>query len=287
LRDGRVQATAALSVSPSQGTTPLQVTADAAGSSGGTAPLTYRFEWGDGATTGAQTSATATHTYSVVGTYTVTLTVTDGGGQTASEASSVTAAAPLGTAPAAPSDVAAGNLTGGQVTVVWTDNSDNETDFRVTDGTTTWEWDGRPCSQPTGCRPVQTIYNVPAGSRHCYRVRAFNDAGSSAWVPSGEGACVTTPQAAPQAATNVTATAISSSQIRISWTDNSDNEDGFTVVDMSNVKGLAYGTGPNGTSVVWPDLAAGTSMCFQVFAYNTAGGTTSPPSGVCATTPSS
>ncbi len=75
---------AALSVSPSSGTAPLPVSADASGSTGGSTPIaSYKFVWGDGSTTGPQSAATANHTYSSAGNYTVTSTVTDTDGTTA------------------------------------------------------------------------------------------------------------------------------------------------------------------------------------------------------------
>ncbi|TQJ06660.1 PKD domain-containing protein [Kribbella jejuensis] len=88
-----VPPTAALTVTPSTGLIPLQVTADASGSTdpqGQT--LTYAFDFGDGATTGPQAAATATHTYTVAGSYTVKVTVTDASGLTATSTKVVTVA---------------------------------------------------------------------------------------------------------------------------------------------------------------------------------------------------
>ncbi len=71
--------TAALSVSPASGTAPLAVTADASASAAGSSPISsYTFNFGDGTTAGPQASPTATHTYSSAGSYTVTVTATDG-----------------------------------------------------------------------------------------------------------------------------------------------------------------------------------------------------------------
>jgi len=71
--------TAALSVSPTSGTTPVAVTADASASSdpGGTPIASYTFDFGDGAVVGPQAGATATHTYTTGGTFTVKVTVKD------------------------------------------------------------------------------------------------------------------------------------------------------------------------------------------------------------------
>jgi parallel beta-helix repeat protein len=86
--------TAALSVSPSSGTAPVQVTADASGSSAGSAPIgSYSFNFGDGTTVGPQAGATASHTYQSAGSYTVTVTATDGNNLTDNATKTVTVSA--------------------------------------------------------------------------------------------------------------------------------------------------------------------------------------------------
>ncbi|HEY2129028.1 MAG TPA: PKD domain-containing protein [Streptosporangiaceae bacterium] len=83
--------TAALTASPGSGTAPLSVTADASGSTAGSAPISsYSFNFGDGSTAGPQSSPTATHTYQSAGSYTVTVTVTDNNGLTATATKNVT-----------------------------------------------------------------------------------------------------------------------------------------------------------------------------------------------------
>jgi parallel beta-helix repeat protein len=86
--------TAALSVSPASGTAPLQVTADASGSTAGSAPISsYSFNFGDGTTVGPQSGATANHTYQSAGSYTVTVTATDGNNLTSQATKTVTVSA--------------------------------------------------------------------------------------------------------------------------------------------------------------------------------------------------
>jgi parallel beta-helix repeat protein len=84
---------AALSVTPSSGTAPLAVTADASASTDGDAtPIaTYRFDFGDGTTVGPQAVPSATHTYAAAGAFVVTVTVTDSAGLCASATAAVTA----------------------------------------------------------------------------------------------------------------------------------------------------------------------------------------------------
>jgi parallel beta-helix repeat protein len=86
--------TAALTVSPASGTAPLQVTADASGSTAGSSPISsYSFNFGDGSTAGPQSSPTATHTYQSASSYPVTVTVTDGSGRTSTATQTVTVSA--------------------------------------------------------------------------------------------------------------------------------------------------------------------------------------------------
>ena len=83
---------AVLTVSPGSGRAPVTVSADASGSTdnGDSTPIaTYRFDFGDGTITGPQAGATASHTYTTAGSYTVRVTVTDTGGQSASATAEV------------------------------------------------------------------------------------------------------------------------------------------------------------------------------------------------------
>jgi parallel beta-helix repeat protein len=83
--------TAQLTVSPATGSAPLAVTADASASVAGSSPIsTYSFDFGDGAATGPQTAAVATHTHQSAGIYQVTVTVTDGNGRTSTASQAVT-----------------------------------------------------------------------------------------------------------------------------------------------------------------------------------------------------
>lgn len=75
---------AALTVSPTSGIAPINVTADASASTDtdATPIASYTFDFGDGsAAVGPQSTATATHTYTQSGTFTATATVTDTSGQ--------------------------------------------------------------------------------------------------------------------------------------------------------------------------------------------------------------
>src|ERR1700722_18424326 len=86
--------TAALSVSPASGAAPLQVTADASGSTAGSSPISsYSFNFGDGTTVGPQSGTTANHTYQSAGSYPVTVTATDSNNLTSQATKTVTVTA--------------------------------------------------------------------------------------------------------------------------------------------------------------------------------------------------
>jgi parallel beta-helix repeat protein len=95
---------AALTVTPSSGAAPFQVTADASASTDGdSTPIqSYSFDFGDGSPpTGPQSAPTANHTFAGQGTFTVTVTVTDTAGLTSTATATVSVAAPADNPPAA------------------------------------------------------------------------------------------------------------------------------------------------------------------------------------------
>src|SRR5207248_6222762 len=69
--------------------------------------------------------------------------------------------------------------------------------------------------------------NVQPDSNYSYRVRAFNNFGDSAY--SNEDTIKTLPAAPPNTPSNVHVTNIGGNKALVTWTDNSNNEEGFTV----------------------------------------------------------
>jgi PKD repeat protein len=106
---------AAVAVTPASGLVPLAVTADASGSTDtdDTPIASNKFSFGDGsAAVGPQTGATASHTYSAAGTYTVTATVTDAAGKSSTATAQVTAFANLVKNPGFETDLSGWNTSG-------------------------------------------------------------------------------------------------------------------------------------------------------------------------------
>ena len=164
---------ASFTVTPAGGTAPVTVNFDASASSDPDGTIaSYAWNFGDGGTGASKTIA---QTYTVAGSFTATLTVTDNGGATA--AVSNTIGVTTVTVPVAPANLAATAGTGFAV-LTWTDRSSNEAGFyveRTPNGANTWTRIG------TVAANVATYRNTVAAGRYQYRVQAFNAAGASAY----------------------------------------------------------------------------------------------------------
>ena len=125
-------------------------------------------------------------------------------------------------APAPPSTLTITSILSNKVNLSWSDNSNNETGFKIQrkEGLT-----GMYATLAT-TGPNVTAYNdstVADGTVYDYRVSATNATGDSAFSNEASG---TTPLAA---ATSLTATAVSSSEIDLAWIDNSVSETGYKI----------------------------------------------------------
>ncbi len=211
------------------------------------------------ATSYSNTGLAASTTYY----YVVRAINTAGSSALSSQASATTSGVP----PTAPSGLTATAISSGQVNLAWTDNSGNETSFIVGRSTTS----GGPYTDIVTLGANVTSYSdtaVGANTTYFYVVRAANAAGSSA---NSAPASVTTPSGAPVAPSGLVATAISSTAIRLTWTDNSNNEANF-IVGRSTTSGGPYTDiatlGANVTTYTNTGLTAGTTYYYVVRSSN-------------------
>jgi len=170
-----------------------------------------------------------------------------------------------------------------QLTLLWSDNNSNESGFKIERSAT----GATPWSQITTVGANVTTYTnngLSCGTPYYYRVRAYNGSNNSAYSAVVN---ATTTLCAPVAPTLLAATAISATQINLSWTDASSNESGFKLErspDGVNGWSLLTTVGANVTSHNDSNLACATAYHYRVRATNAGGD--SPNSNVAnATTP--
>ena len=116
--------------------------------------------------------------------------------------------------------------------------------------------------------------NLQADTLYYYRTRSFNSAGSSSYSDTAIIATDPAPEPIPSAPSGLNATAAGTDSISLTWTDNSNNESGFTLQrspngssGWANIANLAA----NVKSYLNTGLQAGTAYYYRVSAFNDSG----------------
>jgi hypothetical protein len=175
-------------------------------------------------------------------------------------------------APAAPSGLQATAISATQINLAWMDNSSNEEGFEIErcqgDGCTSFVQNAQTGANVTSYSDTGRA----ASTTYSYRVRAYNSGGNSTYSNAAQ---ATTPAPPPASPSNLTATAISSSQINLSWVDNSGNENGFMIercqgggcTDFVQITTV----GPNIGTYSNTGLKKNTTYFYRMRSYNASG----------------
>ncbi len=168
--------------------------------------------------------------------------------------------------PAAPGNLTATAVSQTRIDLAWGDSSDNEQGFRVE------RWNGSAFAPIATVGANATSYSntgLSAATTYLYRVVAFNPGGDSAPSNTAEATTLPNPPAAPS---NLVATALSQTEIRLTWNENAANEDGIEVWRSTGGPfTLHAGLGPNQTSYLDQHLLPATLYLYQVRAVNAGG----------------
>jgi hypothetical protein len=192
--------------------------------------------------------------------------------------------------PAAPSGLRARALPSTRIELAWTDNSAHEAGFWIADDL------GNSFALGANATSYVTEPNG-AGRTACFRVRAFNTGGHSAWT---ESACAGAPALSvpgpvlpapppivaplppplrlPLPPSGLRATAMNWHTIRLDWTSRSENVTGFFVDGIAGY----FPVSGHATTVNVGGLSPSTRYCFRVTAFNPVGEAASDET--CATT---
>ena len=176
-------------------------------------------------------------------------------------------------APNAPSGLTASSVSSSQINLSWTDNSSNETGFevkRATDSAFTQNviWIGNiqgSSYSNTGLSASTTYY---------YKVRAEGTAQDSAYTATASATTNTSGDTIPNAPSGLGATVVASTQVNLSWTDNSSNETGFEVkraTDSAFTQNVVWIGNIQGSSYANTGLNPSTTYYYKVRAEGTAG----------------
>lgn len=174
--------------------------------------------------------------------------------------------------PAPPSNLAGAAVSTSQINLTWTDNSANETGFKVyrsADGGATFSRIDTLGANVT----AYTDVGRAANTTYRYYVVSYNATGNSGQSNTITVTTQPTPTSPPAAPSSLGATALSGTQVRLTWADNSNNEKGFKVYRSPNGSSFTEiaKPGPNSTSYTDTGLSGNTTYWYRVRSYNDAG----------------
>lgn len=178
----------------------------------------------------------------------------------------VTIINPLDRPPAAPSDLAA-TVSGTEIILTWKDNSDNESYFSIN----WWVDEGSVARGGTSVSDNSTrevFQRIYAGT-HTYKftIASANPYGRSASIGPVSVIVTSGESAMPPATPSNLSAVVSGTDIRLTWTDNSDNEDFFSLEYTDPCSRGGIGVAPNTTNYLVFNLLSGT-YSYRVRAYN-------------------
>jgi titin len=168
--------------------------------------------------------------------------------------------------PAAPSNLLATVVSATQISLSWTDNSTNESGFRIersADGGVSWSL------VTTVVANVKTYNNtgLTGATAYSYRVRAYNTTNEFSDISN-----VVAATTLPATPSGLTATALAGSQVRLNWADVA-GESGYYIERSTDGTSWSRVGSANANTVTFTDigLTAGTRYYYRIQAYNSTG----------------
>ncbi|MEQ1850143.1 MAG: fibronectin type III domain-containing protein [Chthoniobacteraceae bacterium] len=184
---------------------------------------------------------------------------------------------------AGPTGLAANVVSMNRIDLAWTDQSTNETGFKIERSTNSAAF-VQIAQTGAGVTAFSNLDLAP-DTQYRYRVRAFNGLGDT---PYSQEASANTPAVIPPptAPGGLTAIPISTGRIDLHWTDQSTNETGFKIERSTNSAAFVEiaQTGAGITAFTNSGLSPATEFSYRVRAYN-ASGDSAPSMEVSAITP--
>jgi hypothetical protein len=197
------------------------------------------------------------------------------------------------TPPAAITDLSASTgSNSGEIDLRWTAPGDDGTagtataytiKYATTPITTDAEYDAsaglgtEPVPAIAGTVQSMTATGLSPGVRYYFAIKARDEAYNRSAISNSPSALAKTNPTTPTAPSNLAATAVSTTQINLSWSDNSSDESGFKIERKTGASGTyAQVATTNADSITYSDtgLSPGTTYYYRVRAYNASGDST-------------
>ena len=231
---------------------------------------------------GTQVGTTTTTSYQDTGltagtTYSYTVAAYDAAGNVSAQstAASATTQAPDTTPPSVPAGLSATAVSSTQINLSWTASTDNV-------GVTGYDVFRNGTQVGTTTTTSYQDTGLTAGTTYSYTVAAYDAAGNVSAQSTAASATTQAPDTTPPSVpAGLSATAVSSTQINLSWTASTDNV-GVTGYDVFR-NGTQVGTTTT-TSYQDTGLTAGTTYNYTVAAYDAAGNVSAQSTAASATT---
>jgi len=174
--------------------------------------------------------------------------------------------------PTPPSSLTAEGVSTVQINLNWIDNSNSETGFIIERSATltgTYSFIAAVGANITSYQNTGLIANT----KYFYRVKAINNDGSSSYSTSASATTLDTKRK-PDPPSDLLATGVSTTQINLSWQDNSNSETNFEIHRSTSAEGpftFLVSVAANRTTYENTGLQANTTYYYQVSASNEAG----------------
>ncbi|MGD0336882.1 MAG: Ig-like domain-containing protein [Candidatus Omnitrophota bacterium] len=226
-----------------------------------------------GALSGAGAGANLTYTPNTNynGTDSFTFKANDGKADSNIATVSITVTA-VNDPPATPQGLKATAINQGQINLTWSASTDPDVGDTVT-----YNIYRNSSTTPLNATPITlTSYSdtgLQSGTTYSYQVEAVDNHGAVSSKSSSVSGTTSSIVTTPSAPANLTAAALSSKRIKLSWQDKSNNESGFKVMRSTNKVTFTQVAivSANVTTYTNSSLNAGTTYYYKVYAYNSSG----------------
>ncbi len=169
--------------------------------------------------------------------------------------------------PAFPTNLNAQSINKQDISLTWSDNSDNETGFELYIGSNS-SGDFTLLSNLSDNTVSYAITGLTPGTTYFFKIRSYNEDGNS--VFSDVLQVTTIALNLPNAPTNLTATEIGFNSASLKWNDNANNERGYKLerTGPDNATKMTFNLAANSSSFADTGLVYNSSYTYVVHAFN-------------------